>query len=373
MLNHFLLLNRSLRARFEARTAWLGDTQPVVGVAGGTRSEMVLALLLAVVTTYIAHYFFEPRLSVGEALYSEEVFRAQYYSGIFAYRVLGRELVLLLNRNLFAGSNLYASRAVLNLAALLCFNVVYLQLLRRFRVAPRDRLSSVFMVDALTLMSLSVNSNPYTVLSLALIYGAIYCAETGRPAGVLVTLVLGTLAHDANVLILVYWMLQTLFGRYDSRPEARRRLAWTGALTAGWLLTYGLLRVLVPRAEASLFWQWITGATSGVSIKAVLVSAAFLFAHSFAGPRANFTAGAFVVVVFIGTLYGIFFTRDALVRARAWPHVPVFLLLVVPYYLWLSLVALLVEVRLFLPFFPCLVMIGRIGASDESRVPDVAR
>lgn len=290
--------------------------------------DVILAVVFGVTISLVGHYFFTSAISPRDLMHDAELFAARYSEGIFAYRVLGREAVLGLNRVLFDGADLYAARAVLNTAALVAFNLVFLGLLRHFAVARRAE--CVLLVDALVLMSLSVNANPYTVLSLALLYAAIWSTETDRPWLVLGLLVVGTLAHENNLFILVYWGLRTLFrGPYD-----RRQLVWTGVLALAWLATYIGLRMVIEQPVQ--LYGYLTG------------------------PRVNLSPKALVAIGLIAA-FALTFLTPAAVR-RAPRHLIAFVLVALPYYAYLFVVATWWELRLFLPFVPALVLIGRLDA-----------
>lgn len=285
------------------------------------RRDVPLALALGLTISLIGHYFFTSAISPRDLLDDAERFAARYAEGIFAYRILGREAVLWLNRVLFDGADLYAARAVLNTGALMAFNLVFLAVLRHFAVARRAE--CLLIVDAIVLMSLSVNANPYSVLSLALLYAAIWSIETDHPWLVLGLLVLGTLAHEASLFMLVYWV---------GRHGARRR-AWTGTLALAWLATYVGLRVWID--QPTQLYGYLTG------------------------PAVNLSPKALVVVTLIGALYATFF------NPRAPRHLVAFVLVAVPYYAYLFVIATWWELRLFLPFLPALVLMAHLpGRAD---------
>jgi hypothetical protein len=274
-------------------------------------------------------------------------FMEQYHTGVFAYRILARDLLLWINDLFFDGERLYLARSIVNAGSLLIFNLVFLGLLRRYGVAPGLWLIAILLVDLLAGLTLSVRSNPYTLPSVMLIYAGILAIESGRMATAVVVAAIASFTHEISALIPAFAVLHAVFGP----GGLRGRVGWLGALCAVWLAIYIGLRVMIP-----------TEAAAGGLFHSVTMSL-------------NFEIHAVVVVLFVSALFVGLFPREVCVRLAALGRrdLLLFAALVVPYGIYMFFVGLLAELRLFLQFMPALVLgallvWGRAqGTADDGR------
>jgi hypothetical protein len=279
---------------------------------------------------FLILYQFRSGYSFMPAVREVDAFIAQYYNGVFAYRPLARDLLLWINDTVFAGERFYLSRAILNSASLVAFNFAFIALLRRHGVSPGLCLIAVLVLDLLAGLSLSVRSNPYTLPTLFLIYAGVLAVENGRMAWVLAITAIAGFTHEISALIPAFAVLHAIFGP----GRLRGRILWLGAICGLWVAIYVGLRLLIASdAPAGGLYHNLT-ISRNIEIHALVVV-------------------LLVVALFLGFLPAV--VRERL-RALGRTDLVVFAALAVPYGIYMFFVGLLAELRLFLPFFPALVL-----------------
>ena len=209
------------------------------------------------------------------ATFSRAQFVGQYRNGVYAPRVLGRELVLGLDsaldelglQHLFgalvpADGDLFAALAIVNGAAFLLLAVV----VWRIVTAGFDRTASTTDGGSVTatggtdlrplllstaLMTLAAMSlyvvTPYDLLALAVMMLALWVARSRRPFDLLcIPLLVAAVATRESALVALAGLVATSI---VPRPPCRRVVVFGSAAAA--LTTYAVLRVATAGASAT--------------------------------------------------------------------------------------------------------------------------
>jgi hypothetical protein len=312
----------------------------------------IYALGLALGTTYVFMYRFSAAYDTP-LIHDLDDFASHFTRGIFSYRILATQLVLWLNDVLFDGRGLYHTRSLVIGMSTACFNFSILALLRRLRIRAELHLPMILLMDLIIGMTLYIRGSVYTVPALALIYVAVLCAELRAFRMLLLAVLLGALTHEISVLAVVYVVSKS----YWSPREPRRDRGWAIACLFTWVAVYAGLRVAVP-AEAGH----------------VVFHAFQLWSNL----RVHALAGFGVTVL----LFVVLIRADALREAARMGYAPMlaFTSVAIPYALFVLFFAKLDQMRIFVHFFPMLIILyvvtlpwcrepsARLGASDPRPV-----
>jgi hypothetical protein len=310
----------------------------------GVVVAVFLAAVCALTVTTIAHYGYESRYSSRYAHYTVEGFKKQYYSWLYVNRPLMREVLLGINDALFDGKDLYGSRALLNGVSLFALNCMLLALANKMRCASPYRV--VLIADLFALLCLYVNSNPYTIPVVAILYGCIYLSEIGAPWRFAGLLVVGMLSHEMAFIAVFYWLLQHLGSEKSWIDRDKlRSVPWASvAIVAAGLGTYAAIRLVVGAGDNTTH---------------------LLFPRLHIMQLANWYA--WVALAFHFGVFYAFMDHDSLMRARrdGRRYQTRFLATAIPVGVYISVFSLLVELRLLLPFYPMLVLFREAGAAES--------
>jgi hypothetical protein len=291
----------------------------------------------------VAHYLYQPMMSEPRALNDPAFFAARYRCSVFAYRPLMRESLLAFNQWAFGGAALYKARALLNTASLVLLNSGLALLARRFGVTAHAAIRVVLELDLVVLACLFVNSNPYTLPMAAFIYGIIYFAETDRPVFALGLVLIGMLCHELVAVGAIYFICR-LAGSITAWPSAdavRRNRVWIGAAAAAVVVPYAAVRMVTMLPAGC---EPLSPFFAHVRLSQLVHPAAWI--------GITFVAGVFVAyldrrvirwVMKSGRLYLVPFFASS-----------------VPLAVYFALFADLEEVRLFLPYFPLLIVVAAL-------------
>jgi hypothetical protein len=244
--------------RVSRRARWQG-----FALAGILPSALHLVLTLGYDSSY------------SHQLYLRRLFLDQYEHHIYRFRVVGRELVLAVDRVLQhfnvvlhttatdighgrPPADLFTAFVVVNGVAFVALaTVLYLA-----TAAGAEWRSSYIVVIVLVALSGYVVT-PYDNLGYLFTVAAVVVALQGRwwaPPLCLVLACIGTATRESFVVALAA-VAAVLLGRYGWRALVRLRdpVWWSAvALGAGWLGTYATLRiVLADSAESGSMWQTI--------------------------------------------------------------------------------------------------------------------
>jgi hypothetical protein len=237
----------------------------------------VLTVVFPFIVSLVVYYGFATNYT-GH-VFNEAGFRAQYESGVFKYRVLGRELLLathrLVNsqsfpaqviRKLFARTpaslatidpqadpTFYAAYFVQN-TFFLVLSCILLYFLLSATAGPPVPVNYVVGVLLMGITQFAVC--PYDTLSYSLLLLSFFLImRVFRFSFPLLAVVLcvGTLVRESAALALAFYFAY----RYDEIASFRRRaLSELALLIGAFVVTYGLLRVLLGSDQA--IWQELT-------------------------------------------------------------------------------------------------------------------
>jgi hypothetical protein len=259
------------------------------------------AIVVPLVTIMSTHIWL--RSAYSSRLFHLQGFLDQYESGIYRYRVLGRQLLLAIYRTLLGHGHdmplpvaadpqatryFYASYVLLNGTCLFISNLVLLILLWSYRRGISDLRCALYLFTWLILALSTYAVTPYDQLAYALMLLA-FLAATARPiwiayAAIGAAAILGGLTRETEFLVSPAFWTIAIF----TKGRLSRRFAVLGLVhVALFAACYVALRIALPgRPEIAQGLSFGGGklAVPGLLVMSVLVYVGLaLFSREYAG------------------------------------------------------------------------------------------
>ncbi|GEM_PF-5751210 len=302
--------------------------------------ETGAAIVLPMLVVYISMYRFTSPYS-AQTVIDLTSFTNQFFNGIYAYRVLGRDLLIAINDLLFGGRSLFQSYVVLHIISLAAYSIAHLGLMRTFSVSHNRSLQSL-LVSLLVIGASMDVITPYDAPFLALFALAVWAIETERFTAAVVLTIAATLTRETALLIPVYALARAIqLATGDFSPRGMWQLVRTAvfrkpwSILLAWLIPYVGLRVFIP-SESFLFNNIVLDIDANAVVNVIVIlalSVLFLKPYRYTEMRKNLIATSSEYL--------------------AWVY-----LTIIPYGLFCAVFAYLGELRLFVPYFMILIWLN---------------